>query len=192
MVAWNVVSVLHGLVLLTCRCLLAGLTGVSGAVNLEDDVRILSDKLGYIPDEAGDSPGTAANVLYSDDQTFSFEGVITTQDDVDMLRLEVPTAGLVSLAVRPWYAPSNAPGNNLDVAVELRNAGQQLILRKDPTGQTDVTVDVSLPAGTYYLSIDGKIACMQVCMHGIVGLLAVAKCERASMHLFSFSFPPAA
>jgi hypothetical protein len=142
----------------------AGLTGVTGAVNLEDDVRILSDKLGFIPDEAGDSPGTAANVVYSSDQTFSFEGVITTQDDVDMLRIEVPTAGLVNLAVQPWYAPSNAPGNNLDVAVELRNDKQELILRNDPSGQTGVSVDVSLPAGTYYLSIDGKLACLPIAL----------------------------
>jgi len=147
----------------------------------EDDLLVITtyNGFGYRGDDHGDSSGTAtpldvlgpngANPSLLDVSGF---GVISRPTDLDVFSFTTG-AGSVNLVVNSYvsrvytslgdgtYAvsyestPLNDQGSNLDVLATLRNAEGAVVATSNPGGLSGSFSNLSLAAGTYYLSIDG-------------------------------------
>ena len=135
-----------------------------GANNHEDDVAIIagqspfdvgvvaSNSIGYVSDEAGDTPDTAA-VLDVSSGTLATSGIITTATDSDYYRFTLTSATTVDVNVTPSAA--TAKQANLDVGVELQDNAGNVVAGSNPASSLSATITANLPAGTYYVKIQG-------------------------------------
>lgn len=123
-------------------------SGINSNGFIQNDVDIIStaNGFGYIPDEAGDTPATAAH-LDVIDNSFLAAGVITQITDSDFYSfttLEDATA-LFNLGVAPY-------GAMLDSSLGLFDANGNL-LQMVATASLGETLSASLVAGTYELGV---------------------------------------
>ncbi|MFN6132948.1 MAG: Calx-beta domain-containing protein [Synechococcaceae cyanobacterium] len=141
------------------------------ANNSEDDLTIITTQngFGYRSDDHGNS-ATAATVLNG--SSFIRLGTISTTADSDWFRFETG-AGNVSLSLvnanQAWVGSGGADPNaqtysstllatrgpNLDIEARLYNASGALLAISNPVDLLTANFDISLSAGTYYLSVDG-------------------------------------
>ncbi len=124
------------------------------ANNREDDLYKIAFEgaaVGYRPDDHGNLNGAATpiarNAAGEIDPARS-RGIITTPGDVDVFSFAA-TGGNVRIAVNPIASYAN-----LDVLLKLVNAAGQTVLVADPSTR-GAGIDQVLPAGTYYLHVDG-------------------------------------
>jgi serralysin len=119
------------------------------AVNMQDDVAIIATKngFGFRADDHGDTLAAATTLDRFDGSAIA--GLISTRTDLDVFALDL-AAGTLSITVSPA-----AMSPNLDVLAELLDANGQLIASDNPTDSLGASLLVSLPAGRYYLRIDG-------------------------------------
>jgi hypothetical protein len=85
------------------------------------------------------------------------KGIIQGADDRDLFALSVGE-GPLDLTVTPaWDAfyRDSRRGANLDIAVTLRNAAGAVVASADPASDTFAEIATSVPAGTYYLKVNG-------------------------------------
>jgi len=136
------------------------------ANNAEDDLVIIAGKTAYRPDDHADTRGAATplvltgvtNVASTTPETDTpntnpaNKGVIETTADVDVFSF-VTGNGPVRFAVDPWITPGGTRGNNLDVWLELRDAGGGLVASNNPGNQTAAVIQTSLPQGLYFLTV---------------------------------------
>ncbi|WP_417605662.1 Ig-like domain-containing protein [Oceanimonas baumannii] len=141
------------------------------ANNNEDDLQIISGKLGRRADDHGNNL-TSATLLIADtygnigstspeidpgNLVPANKGVIETRQDHDVFWFDTE-AGNVSLTIIPaWdsFYNDNHRGSNLDVQASLYDAQGNLIIRADPQNDTMAQLDKTLMAGRYYLEITG-------------------------------------
>lgn len=139
---------------------------------------------GVIPDDHGDVRNSATTVDYlrpnqADPNLIevSLFGTIQTRTDLDFVRFETGT-GRINLTIDPyiseaWIANSSGTfdrtierafygtvwednqGANLDVEAKLYDASGTLIATSNPTGLRASFTNLSLTAGTYFISVDG-------------------------------------
>ena len=117
----------------------------AGANNTENDT---ADIDGFIPrsaDLAGDDILTAVPLSGA---SVSATGIIQSQADADLYRVDAG-AGLLSFNV----VPAN-PDANLDIMLALYNGSGNLIASANPA-TLEASLSLSVPDGTYYLSVDG-------------------------------------
>ncbi|MFN7844747.1 MAG: hypothetical protein ACK5N9_23745 [Pirellula sp.] len=151
-----------------------------------DDLAIITtfNGFGYREDEAGDSLSTTAEMVVHSlnalDPTLvdvSFFGVISTRNDVDMIRFETGS-GVINLTIdsyagRTWvsndsggFTPkiqstnfstnwSSNMGSSLDVLARLYNSSGTLIAQSNPAGLSASFLGLALEKGIYYLSVEG-------------------------------------
>eukprot|EP00045_Choanoeca_perplexa_P006878 m.59957 g.59957 ORF g.59957 m.59957 type:complete len:750 (-) comp13831_c0_seq1:391-2640(-) len=124
------------------------------ASNTQDDMAIMTAKLGTETDEAGDTIATAL-VLSLSDNRVNFSGIISTQDDVDVFRINVPSAGTLSIDATPWFSEVNTKGNNLDIELLVFNSAGELIGSSSPATVATASVIVNVVAGANYIRLDG-------------------------------------
>lgn len=129
----------------------------------QDDMTILGGKLGWRPDDHGDSASTATNLGYAspafDLQT---QGVIGKTTDLDWFSFVHP-GGRVRIELQELQ-PLLQPGfvaANLDARLELRSgAGAALAIpgtTSNPGNQLGATIELAnLPAGTYTVIVAGQ------------------------------------
>ncbi|MGC4936902.1 pre-peptidase C-terminal domain-containing protein [Kribbella sp. DT2] len=127
----------------------------AGANNTEDDYTVISSHgLPLRPDDHADTPETATALTIGTPAL----GVITTETDTDVFRVDVATAGTYTATVTP--APTGA---NLDAQLDLLNsAGTPMASANPASGQSDAgtptgldaTITTELQPGTYYLRLD--------------------------------------
>jgi len=138
----------------------------------QDDLAIIDGKLGYRPDDHGDTRATAATLAVDPDGSVvssnpeldphnvltENKGVIGASADVDVFSF-VTGAGTISLAVTPawdaFYRSSSRRGANLDIEAELQNLSGATVALNDPNTDTGASISTSVNAGTYYLLITG-------------------------------------
>lgn len=132
------------------------------ANNHQDDLYIisrLSNKAGYITDEAGSSLGSARYLNYGSTGTlYGNSGVISKTSDVDIYRFKTNGGNInITLGTAPEITSGGTayPITNLDARMELLNSSGSLIVSSDPAGTANPNITRSLSAGTYYLRIDG-------------------------------------
>ena len=138
----------------------------------QDDLAIIDGKLGYIPDDHGNTRGVATGLLTGaggevvssnpeldpHNALTENKGVIGSDDDVDVFTF-VAGAGTVNLTVTPawdaFYRSSSRRGANLDVEAELQDLGGATIAFSEPNTDTSAAINATVNAGTYYLLITG-------------------------------------
>lgn len=124
------------------------------ANNVQDDYAVMAGNgLPLRTDDHGNTNATASPLAASSAggiSTLSAEGVIERPTDVDVFSFS-SGAGAVSFSVSPA-----ARSANLDVLIELRDAGGQLLASANPVDALTATLTFNVPlAGTYYLTVQG-------------------------------------
>jgi len=142
-----------------------------GANQTQDDLAIIEGKLGYNPDDHGDTPAAATHlsvdangsVVASNPELDPYDtlpenkGVIGSADDVDVFWFTAG-AGAVNLTITPsWDAfyRTSRRGANLDIEAELRNQAGATVAYDEPVDDTSAVISANVSAGTYYLLISG-------------------------------------
>ncbi len=129
----------------------------SGATNLEDDLAVIVANGAPIrSDDHGDTPGVATAL--GSGPSLSATGNITTRTEVDTFSF-VAGAGPATINVLPA-----AVAPNLDVRATLRDAAGAVVAEADPPSTflardsasgLGATINATLAAGTYTLTVDG-------------------------------------
>ncbi len=121
------------------------------ANNGEDDLAIITTywEFGYRPDDHGDSMATASPLAITDETAVFDEGLIERTNDVDFFVFETG-AGRIHLDIDPFYRSPN-----LDILAQLFDDQGTLIASSNPTSQLYANLTVTVPDGTYYLSVEG-------------------------------------
>jgi len=146
-----------------------------------DDLHVITtyNGFGYLTDDHGGTrpEATALDVLgpnASDPSLLDVEGfgIIGNPNDLDYFSFTT-AAGTVDLTIDSYYSrshtsngdgtysvgyestPFNDQGSNLDVLAELYDSSGTLIASSNPTGLSASFTNLSLGAGTYFVSVDG-------------------------------------
>ena len=119
------------------------------ANNKQDDLAIITSKngFGFRPDDYGNTLTTATFVATPGGSAV-FNGIITQQTDVDVVRFF--TYDKLKLKITP-----KAPGASLDVVARIWNASGKQIDSSNPTNMLSAAFDLMLPPGFYSLAIRG-------------------------------------
>lgn len=130
----------------------------SGCTAAQDNLSIITSQNGftYRTDDHSDTPsGNPAEVTVANN-IFSASGIITTPTDTDAFKFTFATAGTLHLDAIPFSVnTATLDGANLDIKLVLQNSSFQTIKTYDVAASLDVTIDTSLNAGTYYISLQG-------------------------------------
>lgn len=122
------------------------------ASNTEDDLAIIASStngFGFVADEAGNTASAAATLNMSG-SSINQAGVISQASDVDFYRVTLVTGAALSLTANP--APV-AP--DLDLLVQLQDAGGNVLASSNPDTALGATLNASVYAGTYYVRVAG-------------------------------------
>jgi hypothetical protein len=133
------------------------------ANNTQDDLATIASKISYRSDDHSDAPATASPLVITggtnvvsttseSDPTPANKGVLERNTDTDVFSFTAG-GGPINLIVNPWINPSGTRGGNLDILLELHDAGGTLILTNNPASQTTAQLQTTLSAGTYYLHV---------------------------------------
>jgi PKD repeat protein len=125
-----------------------------GANNQQDDIAVFASN-GILPrtDLVGNTFATASSLTnLNSGATVSLNttGIIETATDVDMYMLN-SAGGVINLNVIPA-----ATGPNLDIKLVLYNSGGTVVAVSAPETLLSATLNVSLPADTYFLAVSGS------------------------------------
>ncbi len=125
-----------------------------GANNQEDDLAIITTQngFGYRQDDYGNSILTATpmpSTKLGSTRTVDFSGVIERNTDQDWFSFST-TGGQVNLTFS-----GIAVGSNLDIAVALYDLNGTLLQFVNPATSLNATLLTNLPAGTYFVAVDG-------------------------------------
>ncbi|MDX1555649.1 MAG: fibronectin type III domain-containing protein, partial [Xanthomonadales bacterium] len=144
----------------------------AGANQTQDDIAIITGRLGLKPDDHGDSVGSASPLHVAPDGSVvssnpeldphnelpENKGIINSETDTDVF-IFTAGAGLVELEVRPawdaFYRATTRRGANLDIYVELQDVSGGYITSSDPGNDTRANISANLAAGTYHLLVTG-------------------------------------
>lgn len=142
----------------------------TGANNTEDDLAIITQArwgINYIADDYGDTIATAANLAMDTDGVVFQWGIISTNTDVDVFRFEM-SAGNLQLNLRPFRE-----NPNLDILANLYNSNGNVIATSNPIGDVVANFNVNLPAGTYYVSVEGTGRAGRYTSYGSMGFYTI-------------------
>ena len=123
------------------------------ANNTEDDLAIISGKLGYIADDYGDSAVAAFSLTLDGSSAFSVTGRVEQTDDPDVFSLVVPSNSLLQVDARTLRLDTATRGANLDVLLELRDAADALIVSNNYELEVSARIVAEVSPGTYYLHV---------------------------------------
>ena len=132
----------------------------AGATNTEDDVAILSNRLGLRPDDIGDTLETAAALSLP----ANVSGTVGFSGDVDIFKFQLSRSGRVEATlslVGPFVREGAVVGrgrSNLDAELALldgKGAALQAWTNDDGLLAGTFTSESVAAAGTYYLRIRG-------------------------------------
>ena len=119
----------------------------AGANNTEDDLAVmLNNGASYRPDDHGDWIDSAT-LLAGD--IIEASGIIERTGDMDVFGFQTE-AGNIFIDVDPANLDPN-----LDILLQVLDAGGNVINEDDPYYILPASLNLNLPAGTYYILIDG-------------------------------------
>jgi len=122
----------------------------------EDSLAIITANPGvtYKPDDHGSTIATATpmDITASD---LVGEGNIEENDDVDFFSFTMASSGNVILAINGDIVKTTTASTNLNILATIYDSNGGVLFESDPLDRLWATFDVFLPAGDYYLSVDG-------------------------------------
>ncbi|NDV61893.1 hypothetical protein G0Q06_05470 [Puniceicoccales bacterium CK1056] len=137
------------------------------ANNTQDDINIITGKVGSDPDVVGDTRASATplslvgNSIEAPSTEFfigddSNEGIIQTPTDKDFFSFET-SGGPLSITVDPFISEVTqyARGNNLDLKLTLFDSAGNTVAVADPTAEVAASLNLSVTQGAYTISIEG-------------------------------------
>ncbi|MBI2270447.1 MAG: PKD domain-containing protein [Bacteroidetes bacterium] len=123
---------------------------------LEDDLVFIGTKNGFAPkpDDIGNTT-TTAKVLTIESNGSVLDvlnkGIINNRTDLDLFKFTTAITGNVNLTIKPFYKYPN-----LNIKARLLDANGAELALADPTTSMSATLSsTAVPAGTYYIEIDG-------------------------------------
>jgi hypothetical protein len=120
----------------------------AGANNGENDLEVMQNYgPSYRDDDYGNSMEAATTIIL-EDTSIAAKGIIEKRTDVDVFKFTTES-GSISINIDPAER-----GPNLDILAELYNSLGEFVASSDPAG-LPASIDMSVPAGDYYLYIDG-------------------------------------
>lgn len=122
------------------------------STNTEDDLAIIANRrngFGYRSDDHGDDLSAATSLTLVNESQLSGWGVVEQTSDVDVFSFQTG-AGDVQLNIEAF-----ADNPNLDIKATLLDAAGNEVAVSNPLDSTDAGFNVNLPAGNYFVSIDG-------------------------------------
>ncbi|RYY98440.1 MAG: hypothetical protein EOO11_08075 [Chitinophagaceae bacterium] len=129
-----------------------------GCSTAQSDVDVIAkpaNGFGFRADDVPDNLDAAPTVAFSAD-SFRIEGVIGRSTDRDVYRFRMPATGRFRLDAVPFGTAAGNEGSDLDIQVLLFNASGDTLGTWNPAPLLNSVVDTSLPAGSYFLQVDGK------------------------------------
>ncbi|MDF7800851.1 M12 family metallo-peptidase [Pontiellaceae bacterium B1224] len=118
----------------------------------ENDLAILSDRLDYREDDAGDDNSSATLLTIIGGETVSQNGVIERTDDPDVYHFTT-LAGEITISVDPYRSASGTWGGNLDLELRLYNEAGDLLESDNPSSVASASIVRVVTAGKYYVHI---------------------------------------
>jgi hypothetical protein len=127
-----------------------------GCSNYQDDLSIMTSKgFGYRADDySGSINGTTTQVNFTNSR-FSVSGVIEQVTDKDVFKFIMPARGFFHLDANPYNVGTGDNGSNLDVQIDL-STNKKVLGSYNPDLLLDATIDTTLDAGTYYLTVQSS------------------------------------
>jgi len=130
----------------------------ANANNSQDDLALITtlNGFGYRPDDYGSTfdnasaidPTTGIPITGTTQVSFSGTGVIEQTNDVDVFVFS--TQDVLKATIKPAVVSPN-----LDIQVEIWNSTGGLVYRGNPVDALDASVDLTVGAGVYFLSVQG-------------------------------------
>lgn len=120
----------------------------------QDDLAIISGKLGYRPDDHGNA-NASSSILNLSGANIDDSGYIETTGDSDVFEFETDT-GSITLTATPYKhtIPSWEDwGSNLDILLELHHSSGLVLVSNNPPNDVTASITATVPDGTYYLHI---------------------------------------
>ncbi|MEX1113616.1 MAG: MBG domain-containing protein, partial [Akkermansiaceae bacterium] len=118
----------------------------------EDDLSILSARIGYRADDHGNNFAGATGVVATNN-TISQSGIIERTNDPDVFSF-ITGPGAITLTANSFRCDANTWGGNLDIILELYDSSQTLITSNNPAAETNASISTTVPTGgTYYVIV---------------------------------------
>lgn len=130
----------------------------SGCTADQDNLSIITSSYNgftYRADDHSDNPNVNPTPLRVNNNAFSNAGIITTNTDKDVFKIDIAKNAALHLAVVPYSVGPNNDGADLDVMVTILDSSMQVISVYDQASVLSVVVDTSLSAGSYYVVVQG-------------------------------------
>ena len=125
----------------------------------EDDLSIIGYQFSSLSDQEGNylspviiQPGDSGNI--------SYDGIIQNRDDIDVFQIDMPLSGRLQLSAYPttnnYYGLSYENwGSSLNLQIRILDVSGTLIVSNQIINRLHAEVDLTLPAGSYYIEVDG-------------------------------------
>ncbi len=130
----------------------------AGATNQQDDLAAIAGILGYRNDDHGNTPITATELVYTLDPQGKATlgknaGIIEKRTDVDLFHFYL-SGGNIDLLI----SANGLPRPDLDMEIKVFDKNNQVVATASHNHQNftaDIVLQKALPAGDYYIQIDG-------------------------------------
>ncbi len=141
---------------------------------LQDNLSIITTQNGfsYRPDDVGDIYTTSTSLDISQ-QLFYREGIISTNTDKDIFRIDLLVSGKLHLSAEPYSVGINYTGANLDVQLVLQDSKGATLNTYNIADSLNARIDTTLGAGTYYIIVDGTGNVNSVNDYGSLGSYSI-------------------
>lgn len=145
-------------------------SSIEGCQSKQNDVTIISKGLNNIGLRADDysNTRTGSKVLLVTNNKFQVTGIINNSTDKDFFKIILTNKSRLYITAGPRCARPGNDGANLDMAMTLMKINGDTMIRSNPAGSLGAYLDTLLPAGSYYIGIDG-VSNRNVSDYGSVG-----------------------
>lgn len=124
-----------------------------GANNFEDDIQKITNKLGLIEDDYGDTIDTSYKVKRNE----IIDGIISHQKDIDMFQFNIDIISDVIIQIDPLITIINKGGYNLDINFILYKSDSDIpYYANQKKIESKINKLIRLHPGIYYLAIFGS------------------------------------
>lgn len=127
--------------------------------NYQTELSIITNAtngFGYRTDDHTDTYATATNNNFNNSNQFTINGVVEKTDDADLFKFTMPVLGNFQLNGIPYNVGTGNAGSDLDMQVQFLDGSYNLLGTYNPGALLSSIIDTLIPAGTYYLRVEGK------------------------------------